>query len=63
MIMEVTISSADEKSVFVDSNAISCREESCGSDIEKKWVLILWTPSGWLIMSIRVIIASTLDSG
>ena len=45
-IMEVTLYSADEKSVFVDSKAISCREESGGSDIENKWVLILWTPSG-----------------
>ena len=44
-----------EKSVFVDPKAIFCREESCGSDIENKWVLILWTPSGWSIMSIRVI--------
>ena len=51
-IMEVPLYSADEKSVFVDSKAISCREESCGSDIENKWVLILWTPSGWSIMSI-----------
>ena len=62
-IMEVTLYSADEKSVFVDSKAISCREESCGSDIENKWVLILWTPSGWSIMSIRVIRASILNSG
>ena len=50
-IMEVTLYSADEKSVFVDSKAISFREESCGSDVENKWVLILWTPSGWSIMS------------
>ena len=47
--MEVTLYSADEKSVFVNSKAISCREESCGSDIENKWVLILWTPSDWSI--------------
>ena len=35
-IMEVTLYSADEKSVFVDFKAISCREESCGSDTEKQ---------------------------
>ena len=62
-IMDVTLYPADEKSVFVDSTAISCREESCGSDIENKRVLILWTPLGWSIMSIRVIRASILDSG
>ena len=62
-IMEVTLYSADEKPIFVDSKAISYREESCGSDIENKWVLILWTPSGGSIMSIRVIRASILDSG
>ena len=54
--MEITLYSADEKSVFVDSKAIiSCREESWGSEIEHKWALILWTPSGWSIISIRVI--------
>ena len=34
-----------------------------GGDIENKSVLMLWTPSGWSIMSIRVIRASILDSG
>ena len=62
-IMEVTQYSADEKSVFVDSKAISCREESWGSEIENKWVLILWTPSVWSIMSTRVIRVSILDNG
>ena len=63
MIMKVTLYSADEKSVFVDFEAISCREESWGSEIENKRVLILLTPSGWSVMSIRAIMASILDSG
>ena len=66
-IMEVTLYSADEKSVFVDSKRgkiLIRREESCRSDNENKWVLIFWTLSGWSIMSIRVIRASILsDSG
>ena len=62
-IIEVTLFSADEKSVSVDSKAALCREESCGSEIENKWLLILWTPLGWLIMSIRVIRESVLESG
>ena len=31
--------SADEKSVLVDFKAVCCREESCGSETENKWVL------------------------
>ena len=61
--MEVTLYSADEKSVFVDSDAISCKKESCRCEIEKKWVLILLTPSSCSIMSIRFIRSSILDSG
>ena len=62
-IMELTLYSKDEKSVFADSKAISCREDSWRSGIENKWVLILWTPSGWSIISIRVIRVSILESG
>ena len=62
-IMEDTLYSADEKSVFVDSDAICCKKESRRCEIENKWVLILLTPSSCSIMSIRFIRSSILDSG
>ena len=38
---------------FVDSGASSCRQQSCGNDVEHNLVLILCAPSGFSIISTR----------
>ena len=51
--MAVTLYSAEKWSNVVDSGASSCRERSCGNDMENNLVLMLCTPSGSSIMSTR----------